>query len=169
VSIRLPPLRERPEDIAVLVRDAVCDACALQGLPRRMVDAETMARLMEYGWPGNIRELRNVMAAAVLRSASPSIAPNDLPSTIHVSVGAAADERRPAGADQPFFAALAAFESSYLAALLSDTGGNISEAARRAGLSRSAVRTKARQYGLLTDGPIDPPPVRRQRVRGPGA
>jgi len=171
VSIRLPPLRERPEDIAVLVRDAVSDACALQGVARRMVEAETMARLMEYPWPGNIRELRNVMAAAVLRTATGSIHPDDLPPNVRAAPSAlpaasGAGDRGMVGVDQPFFTALAEFECAYLVTLLGKTEGNISEAARRSGLSRSAVRTKARQYGLLP-GDDTHSRSKRQRVRGP--
>ncbi len=175
VSIRLPPLRERAEDIAMLVRDAVLEACSLQQVPRRMVEAETMALLMTYPWPGNIRELRDVMAAAVLHSTSDTIHPGDLPPNIRTAGSVVAGEPEPSGGDrgrrvavdlrQPFFSALEEFESSYLAILLGRTHGNLSEAARQSGLSRSAVRNKARHYGLL--GAPAEREGRRKRVRMP--
>ena len=166
ISIRIPPLRERPEDIPVLVRDAIAEACELQEVSHRKLDGECMAVLMEYPWPGNIRELHNVINAAVLRSRCESICVDDLPRSLR-------EPRTPPPAsnpgallsERPFFEALAEFESGYIAAVLRRADGNISQAARVSGLSRAAIRNKAKLYGIIA-GKSEQAPIRR-RVRKP--
>ncbi len=161
--IRLPALRERPEDIPVLIEDAIAEACALQGVSPRTTSPQALQHLLDYEWPGNIRELKNVIAAAVLASTSESITEADLPSRIRDGTS----ETRPAvraPSSLPFFDALEGFERTYLVDLLDRAQGNISEAARLSGLSRASVRNKARRYGLLPGEPTRP---HRSRVRLP--
>ncbi len=163
--IRIPPVRERPEDIAPLVEAAVENACRLQDLPKCRVSSGAMTLLREYPWPGNIREINNVIAGAVLSAQGDTIR------STHVSASLS-DIHSPSGtyrantADQPFFDALQDFESRYIRDLLRLADGNLSEASRISGLSRSAVRSKARAYGLIGD-PEDTQPVTRSRVRKP--
>ncbi|RMH40876.1 MAG: sigma-54-dependent Fis family transcriptional regulator [Deltaproteobacteria bacterium] len=172
--IRLPPLRDRPEDIPLLVDAAVDAACRLQNVPRCSVSRAAINALMQHPWPGNIRELNNCIAAAVLRAQGAPITPPDLqlsPSAPAIRATDAGDrgddDDEPPWMRGPFFDALEAFEARYLRSLLRASRGNLSEASRISGLSRSAIRSKARAYGLLGDGDGAPGVAARQRVRKP--
>jgi DNA-binding NtrC family response regulator len=136
VKVRLPPLRQRPEDIPRLV------AALLDGKADGPVEGENLARLMAYGWPGNVRELRNVLTRAVaLAGAGPRFA------DLALNLGPAAEGPATIGVDfpgvthpLPFKEAkaqlLASFERAYVSALLERHGGNVQKAAASAGLSR---------------------------------
>lgn len=77
--IKLPPLRERREDLPVLVRACLADHRASTGKPVTEVSDNTMAVLLDYDWPGNVRELRNALEYAVVRCQGTTVQPEDLP------------------------------------------------------------------------------------------
>jgi DNA-binding NtrC family response regulator len=146
VSIALPPLRDRPADIPALIDDTLA---ALE--PPPPVAAEALALLIAYGWPGNVRQLAHVVTAAAQASRGDEIRPEHLPSYIQADVPPRTIEV-PSG--MRFVEAQARFEAGYFGQLLTDCGGNLSQVARVAGLSRATVRAKARALGLL---PLRPP------------
>jgi len=78
VTINVPPLRDRREDIAMLADHFARQFCAAQGLPPVTIPAETMAYLMAYPWPGNVRQLRNALEAGVVLCSAGVLAPEDL-------------------------------------------------------------------------------------------
>jgi len=82
LSIALPPLRERPEDVPHIVRKFVADYSAEHDRPFRGISADAMKLLMEYPWPGNVRELRNLVESMVVLSHDREILPDDLPRQI---------------------------------------------------------------------------------------
>ena len=82
LSIGLPPLRERPEDIPHIVRRFVSDYVAEHGRPFSGISADAMKKLMEYPWPGNVRELRNLVESMVVLSHGREIVSDDLPRQI---------------------------------------------------------------------------------------
>jgi DNA-binding NtrC family response regulator len=82
LSIYLPPLRERPSDIALLVRRFIREFTAEHGRPFQGISAEAMEMLVRYPWPGNVRELRNLVESMVVLSHGREIGPDDLPRTI---------------------------------------------------------------------------------------
>ncbi|MDQ2667151.1 MAG: sigma-54 dependent transcriptional regulator [Gemmatimonadota bacterium] len=82
LSIYLPPLRERPEDIPVLVRRFIRDFTAEHDRPFPGISAATMEMLVQYPWPGNVRELRNLVESMVVLSHGREIGPEDLPRQI---------------------------------------------------------------------------------------
>jgi DNA-binding NtrC family response regulator len=82
LSIYLPPLRERPEDIPLLVRRFVRDLAAQHDRPFPGLSAEAMGLLVQYPWPGNVRELRNLVESMVVLSHGREIGPEDLPRQI---------------------------------------------------------------------------------------
>lgn len=141
VNITLPPLRERREDIPLIVR-RVCDR---NGRPER---ADDVLRLVEgslsgYDWPGNVRELVNVTSVASSLPAGSSVTEDLLrleraAPTIETSVFAEAKR-----------AALDTFERRFFTELAQTTGVNITEMARRSGLSRQYVRSYLRKHGLV--------------------
>lgn len=82
LQIYLPPLRERPEDIPLLVRRFIQDYSAQHDRKFHGISAEAMQRLAEYAWPGNVRELRNLIESMVVLSPGHEIQPDDLPRQI---------------------------------------------------------------------------------------
>ncbi len=79
LRIYLPPLRDRPEDISMLVRRFISDYSAQHDRKFRGISADAMQRLAEYQWPGNVRELRNLIESMVVLAPDHEIEPNDLP------------------------------------------------------------------------------------------
>ncbi|RMG17702.1 MAG: FHA domain-containing protein [Deltaproteobacteria bacterium] len=155
INIHLPPLRERRDDIPLIVEDLVERARPKLG-PARFTDAAISA-LMGYDWPGNVRELVNVVQQAMTLSDDGIVDLEDLPERIHGADYALSEEPAPAGGlvfDEavPFKDAkeslLEAFEKEYLVNILRRCGGNISEAARRSGLHRKSIERLVKKYGL---------------------
>lgn len=163
--LRLPPVRERPEDLPTLIGQSLEDATNLQSVGTRTIHPKALAVLIDYAWPGNIRELNNVIATAVLNAQSDVIKIEDLPMRCRERRRRPSDRNR-IRFDLPFFEALAEFEREYLADVLRRAKGNLSSASRMCKLSRGALRNKARAYGLLRTG--EPPTkATRARVRKP--
>ena len=140
----MPPLRERPEDIPLLV-DALIESSGLAGEPgaAHLRSPATLERLARHPWPGNVRELRNLVER--------SIAMGELASPV-VTGAAPAEARWPVNASQPYRRAraawLAAFERSYLEALLAAHDGNVTAAARAAGVDRVHLHRLLSRAGL---------------------
>jgi DNA-binding NtrC family response regulator len=88
LSIYLPPLRERRDDIPLLVRRFIRELTEEHGRPFAGLSAEAMGMLVEYAWPGNVRELRNLLESMVVLSHGREIAPGDLPRQIRDGGGA---------------------------------------------------------------------------------
>ena len=157
-TLIVPPLCERPEDQPALLSDAIDEACAFLGVAPKRLSDDAAAVLQRYAWPGNVRELKNVVTTAVLHTSGECIDVADLPPHVCRTSGPSSPPSRPAA----FFEALTRFERAYLSDLLVRAGGNLSEAARLSGLSRTSVRAKARQHGLL---PSAAGPHARMRLR----
>jgi DNA-binding NtrC family response regulator len=148
VEVHLPPLRQRHGDLAALIRRFL--ERAGRGDLAAQVGGATLDKLERYHWPGNVRELRNVMTRAVALAA-----PGDefaaLPILLRPTT-AATDGPPPIRADRPFHEAkdehVARFEREYLADLLVRAGGNLSQAARTAGLERKFLYRLLERAGL---------------------
>jgi len=148
VTIELPPLRDRDSAIAPLAQHFLRHFVQKTGKEVKISNAAMMI-MEKYHWPGNVRELMNVVERAVSLTEFNQITPLDLPLSILESVKGAV---RPT--EEPFRAAkrrlVEEFESRYLSQMLSDTGGNVSDAARRCGMKRSAFQRLMAKYGLQT-------------------
>ncbi|MEQ8765442.1 MAG: sigma-54 dependent transcriptional regulator [Planctomycetota bacterium] len=150
VPIVLPPLRDRREDIPALISHFIerYQARAIETVSRVSVDA--MIRLVGYSWPGNVRQLENVVERLlVLHSREDELLVEHLPPEIREERQSVTDTGDPS--DESYQQALERFEREYLSRLLEQTGGNVSEAARLSGLSRPNVHRKAKQLGLDLD------------------
>ena len=139
IQLQVPPLRDRKEDIPILVR-AFLDALRVPEVEDALFPPRALAELAAHDWPGNVRELRNHVERCVVLQES-----------------TAPSKRRPppaAGVDLqvPYRLAkekvLDAFEREYLSALLEATGGNMSKASRQAGMDRMHLTHLARKHGL---------------------
>ena len=128
VHIEVPPLRERGKDLETLSRSFVHTYAAKHGRPAKKLAGEALALLRAYDFPGNVRELANIIERAVIVSNDAQIAVNDLPGGLR----AAAEQR----AQQDRRPTLAEVESEYIHVTLAATKGNKAEAARILGISR---------------------------------
>lgn len=148
VEVRLPPLRERREDVSLLIDDALTQL----GQPPSLVSEQTRALLMAYDWPGNVRELRRVVEHVVNLGASEALSrmPGAVESS-HPRPGTS-PESAPTAGDEPYKEAreriLNAFERDYVIALLERHGHNISAAARSAGIDRAYLHRLIRRHRL---------------------
>jgi transcriptional regulator with GAF, ATPase, and Fis domain len=143
VRLRLPPLRERGEDVLLLADHFLAQAAARAGqAPPRLSEA-LVAHLLAYSWPGNVRELANACAFAVhVAGACEDVGLEHWPETPVLS-GLAAGP-----AAQGLHAETRALEERRLRETLRRTRGNKSQAARALGLSRQGLLKKLRRYGL---------------------
>ena len=143
IQIHLPPLRERPGDIADLVNHYV----NLLGGPFKSVSAEAMSALVKFNWPGNVRELRNVVERMVVLSPGEELGVDDLPDEIrNYRPDSAAGQVDPAAVPQA--TTLVEMEKQLIASTLAKCGGNKKKAADAMGISRSAFYEKLRKYGV---------------------
>lgn len=154
-AIRVPPLRERGDDIELLVRHFNRVLAERHGVPMRSFGGEVMGLLHAYAWPGNVRELRNVVESLLLTSAEPSVFPEELPDEVLAAVGRPA----PAGAGQ-VGASLEEVERLTIERSLLESHGNLTHAARALGVSRSTLYRKVERYRLVgrlhpSEGPGD--------------
>jgi DNA-binding NtrC family response regulator len=154
VPIAMPPLRERREDIPLLVDHLLEKHCKALNRPRKRVSAELMTRLLTAPWEGNVRELENVVIRSILFAPDEEIRPEH--------AGFAAGSPRPAGQAKglalenlPYREAkeeiLRQFHSEYLGELLTRTRGNVTHAARLCGIERQAFQQLLRRYGIRSE------------------
>jgi DNA-binding NtrC family response regulator len=145
VPIVLPPLRERKEDIPLLVSHLLERLAVEMQKEISGVSAEAMAALVAHDWPGNVRELRNVLERGAVVAAGSVIQAGDLGLT------------RPGGAAEPAPAAAPAsleeVEKRHIGEVLAHTGGNVTQAARLLGIDRVTLYNKIRKYGLRREDP----------------
>ena len=159
VPIAIPPLRERREDIAELCEVLLLQAARDLKVPLRAINAAAMRVLASYDFPGNIRELKNLIERACILSAGNEIGPANFP----VAAEAGGTGPTAAGASGPptadaivqtmpetfdLRALLAALEKAAIQRALKATGGTQAEAARRLGLSRSYFSYKLDKHGI---------------------
>ena len=156
LPIRLPPLRERVADLEALVESLSEDIARRSGLPARSVSPEALALLARAAWPGNIRELRNVLEQAALMTDDLVLEVGHfgaLPPTLAVPTPVQ-PRAAPAPASTPELAPLlrplaeqvAEVERAAIAAALKTSGGNRVRAARRLGMSRAALYDRLGRY-----------------------
>jgi len=136
ITVKLPALRDRKEDIKALAEHFAGKFAKKCGFGKKGLSKDALNRLMRYDWPGNVRELENVMERAVVLSRGNRIDESDIPlegDTTHRRV--ASD-------------LLADVEKGHIASVLEQTGWNVTTAATRLGIHRNTLRLKIKQYGL---------------------
>jgi DNA-binding NtrC family response regulator len=142
VSVQIPPLRERREDVLALARGLTREASRRYGKNVRELSADVEAFLKGYSWPGNLRELSAVIDRAVLAEESEVLSLASLP---REKFGAA-EALTGIGVAERW--SLEELERHYLRAVIADCGGNYSRAARILGISRKALLEKRKRFGL---------------------
>jgi two-component system response regulator FlrC len=137
VALAIPPLRERPGDIALLAPRLLSEATERLGLPARRLAPEALAALTRHSWPGNVRELRNAVERAAIAASGETIEPRHLP-----ELGGAPS--RPAVAPL----SLEQRERQAILAALERTGGHREQAAELLGISVRTLYNRLRTYGI---------------------
>ncbi|MCI0432204.1 MAG: sigma-54 dependent transcriptional regulator [Gemmatimonadetes bacterium] len=140
-TIRIPPLRERPDDIGLLVEHYVQRLAPQLDSSVRAVDPQVLRRFRQYRWPGNVRELRNVIERSMIHARGPVLRGCD----IRGLPDAGPEEPR---ASDPTLTPLDHAERACIEHVLAETHGNRSEAARRLGIHRNTLRRKLRAFGI---------------------
>jgi DNA-binding NtrC family response regulator len=138
VEIRIPPLRERPDDIPPLVEHFMKEYCRKYNKPLKKLSSAAMQKLKNYAWPGNVRELQHALERAVIMSESRELDPQDFFLT--------QNETAPDKSGGSYN--LEEVEKNIIRNAISKHGGNISQAARELGLSRASLYRRLEKYGL---------------------
>jgi two-component system nitrogen regulation response regulator GlnG len=176
-TIKLPPLRERGEDLALLAGHFVKRFGQELGKDVREVAPEALELLRRYPWPGNVRELQSVIKQALLQATGPVLLPEFLPAAVREwgkEGGAAAEafdfggltgfvqDQLRAGTTTLYADSQALTDRHLLTLVLRHSGGNLSRAARALGITRTTLRTKLNALGIPVERPAsadgEPPP-----------
>ena len=136
ISIHVPPLRERKEDIPLLAKTAIRKCCMEMNKEEVGISPAAMKLLVDYEWPGNVRELQNVIERAIVIGGGQEIRPKDLPFQ--------PGESRP----EEDITSLKAMERHHISKMLDHTQWNISEAARILGIDRQTLYNKIEKYDI---------------------
>ncbi|MDT5295239.1 MAG: hypothetical protein QOJ76_2119 [Acidobacteriota bacterium] len=138
VPVRVPPLRERREDVEPLAEKFLLAYAAKHGRPARRFDAGARAALASYDFPGNVRELASIVERAVIVNEGETVGAKDLPEAVLTAAALRTRRvRRPTLAD---------LEADYIREVLADSRGNKSEAARGLGISRKNLYEKLARF-----------------------
>jgi two-component system response regulator HydG len=159
VPIRVPPLRERMEDIPLLVESFIKKFAARNDSKVRSVAPEAMSLLMAHPWPGNVRELENVIERAIVLSPGEVIEKK-------VVLGSALEEAQQniekLHADRP---TLDKLEERYIKMIMGEVSNKKEEAAQILGVSRRTLYRKERLYGMVSDDTPEPPEDLNEKVK----
>lgn len=151
VPIEVPPLAMRRDDVPLLTGHFIETVAEAQGLPRKLVSENAMAALQAYDWPGNVRQLRNVVERLLILTRGEEIELEDLPSEVSSPESGSGGSTLSAGiVGLPLREAREAFERDYLIAQINRFGGNISRTASFIGMERSALHRKLKGLGVVT-------------------
>lgn len=141
--IKLPPLRERKEDIPLIAAHFLTKYSEQEGKEIDEISPEALELLMAYHWPGNVRELENAIERAVVLATPPEITASDLPQSIR-SLG----EKKIYESDNKLSSWIEKLEEEALRQALLECEGNISQTAKKLGIGRATIYRKAKKYGL---------------------
>ena len=153
VRITMPPLRDRKEDIPLLVRGFLRHFCTANDKPFLDLTTDAMNALLSYNWPGNVRELRTAIEHGVVMAAGPKITLRDLP----VAVRQAAGQEVPRGVSQASSPLdLRETERKLILQALAATNGNVTAAAKKLGISRRTLHRKINEINAApSSGQVD--------------
>ncbi|QEL18084.1 sigma-54-dependent transcriptional regulator [Limnoglobus roseus] len=159
-SITLPPLRDRGDDLPLLVEYYIHRYAASLGSPVQQVTPEALEVLRAYPWPGNVRELQSILKQALLHARGPVLLADFLPAQVLTRPAATSgggarfdwdtfvNERIAAGSETLYAESLARMEREILIRILQHTNGNQLQAARILGITRGSLRNKIRLLGI---------------------
>jgi len=159
ITLALPPLRERGDDIELLAEQALALECANQPGPRKKLGTDALAALRAHRWPGNVRELNSVIARVVLMC----------PTTVIPAAALELDPLPPGRYEEASGSGdltIAELERQQLSKALERTGWNISQAAAALGITRNTVRARIARFGLRPGRGGESPAISPDRQSG---
>lgn len=139
VEIHVPPLRERLEDLPLLINHFLAEYCAKYKMPQKRITESTIKRLERHNWPGNIRELQHAVERAVILSEGSVLEASDF----FLSPAETGDQPNTYDGSN-----LSEAEKNLVRKVVDKHGGNISKAARELGLTRASLYRRMEKYGL---------------------
>ncbi|MCP3177214.1 MAG: sigma-54-dependent transcriptional regulator [Desulfuromonadales bacterium] len=148
VNLRLPPLRERRGDIPLLVTHFIKQQNEKFGTQIKGLSSEALQAACQFSWPGNIRQLRNVLEASMAIETAEVIQLDTLAQFIDTGKETTAEPDLSSDNENDYSSALADFETRYLKSLLQKTGGNVEAAAREAGMNMATIYRKLKKYEI---------------------
>jgi DNA-binding NtrC family response regulator len=149
VGVAMPSLRERPEDVALLIEHFLAAAAERLRRPVRPLSPVAYRALLAHEWPGNVRELEHALEQAVALAAGASIEVDDLPAAMRGAASTPASPAAPAGSFKEAKQAIVdRFEREFLCAALGRHHGNISKAAEEIGMYRQQLQQKLAELGI---------------------
>src|ERR1041384_5336544 len=160
VHLTMPPLRERKEDIPLLVRSFLRHFCKVNEKPLLELTADAMNALLTYSWPGNVRELRTAIEHGVVMARGAKLTLRDLPPNVRAATGAGFTGGIPPGkafGEKSSALDLHETEKHLIMQALATTNGNITKAAQKLGISRRTLHRKInelKQGGALSEPPL---------------
>jgi DNA-binding NtrC family response regulator len=143
VTLTLPPLRERGEDLGVLVDHYLNKYAREYGRPVHSISNEARLILRNYSWPGNVRQLRNVIESAVLLADGDTLLPFHLPPEV-LTPAESADAQETTVS----MVTLSELERRHIQKVLAASGGQMNVAAEILGIHRNTLRRKLAEYGI---------------------
>jgi two-component system response regulator HydG len=146
VKIRLPALRERPEDLPVLTRFFLDEICRQNGFEPREIDPSLLDAFAHYDWPGNVRELKNSLESLVVLSGKRILSAEDLPERFFAGAEGNDDDADP-GPDGNDLN-LTHLSKQTIIKALEACRGNRTEAAKQLGISRRTLHRRLNEFGL---------------------
>lgn len=149
VSLNIPPLRERKEDILPLIEHFIEKYSKENGRENLSLSKETIDTLIKYNFPGNVRELENIIERAVVLSRGNTITVNDLPNVVK---GFKAEKEIPANEETTLIEQVEELEKKLIFDALTKSNGNQSQAGRLLGLTERNLRYKMQKYGIKKFG-----------------
>jgi two-component system nitrogen regulation response regulator GlnG len=170
-TIKLPPLRDRGDDLPLLAEHFARRFARQLGKDVRGVSPEAAEVLRQYSWPGNVRELQSVVKQALLGTTGPVILPEFLPASVCRGDGGPAggagfdyggltayvEDQLAAGSTRLYADYQALADRHLLALVLRHTGGNLSRAASTLGITRATLRSKLAALGIPVERPAAGP------------
>ncbi|MDX1946142.1 MAG: sigma-54 dependent transcriptional regulator [Pirellulaceae bacterium] len=182
-TIKLPALRERGDDLLLLIEAFLARFSQELNKPLQRVSPDALKGLLEYPWPGNVRELQSMLRKALLNMTGPILMPEFLPDEIRAASGKSEsmpaahagggdprgrdlgrflEERMAAGSENLYAEAVEFMERHVVTRVLQSTGGNQSKAAKLLGITRGSLRNKTHALGIKIDqvvlpGDAEPP------------
>jgi two-component system nitrogen regulation response regulator NtrX len=155
VPVRMPSLAERRDDIPMLVTHFMRRLSTGSGLPMRQIGEDAMAVLQAHSWPGNVRQLRNIVERLLILAtddAAHAVSADLLPADLGASVPWGGNRGGDLVISMPLREAREIFERDYLVAQINRFGGNISRTAAFIGMERSALHRKLKSLGVGPNG-----------------
>ncbi len=149
----VPPLRDRKEDIPLLVRGFLRHFCKVNEKPLLDLTPDAMDALLSYDWPGNVRELRTAIEHGVVMSSGPKITVPDLPMALRQAAGAASPRGISSGKafdERSSPLDLHDAEKRLIVQALVTTDGNVTAAAKKLGISRRTLHRKINEMNATT-------------------